>query len=119
MVQFIVVDKAQQQEHEGAGHVASAVRKQRDVNVAAQLALSQEPSLQMVQPMSKQVFHAQLSLSGNNSQTYSVVFFLIILNPGSLTMKINHCIAIGLKSPSKNLLDKLNPGMCWFSTSVS
>lgn len=53
MVQFIVVDKAQQQEHEGAGHVASAVRKQRDVNVAAQLALSQEPSLQMVQPMSK------------------------------------------------------------------
>ena len=45
-VQSIMAEKAWWQEHEAAGHIASTVRKQREMDAGAQLTVSlQDPSL--------------------------------------------------------------------------
>lgn len=80
-----VVTESWQQELEAAGHIASLVRKQRDVNAGAQL-FHQRPQPEAVGlPASVKI------VKKNSSQTGQRIFFpMAILNPFKLIISNHH-----------------------------
>lgn len=62
------------QEHRVAGHIVSAVRKQREMNADTQLAWPIDPTHGVVLPLLGELFPPQLNVSGN---TFVDVFELV------------------------------------------